>query len=75
MKRIFDVTPVGYPLTRNCANRARGVMPLLFSMFNGEDVGMKALTMIPCIIGPASGAFAAYSTYKPLFGKKEAKPE
>lgn len=72
---LFGVTLVGYPLTRNCVNPARGIMPLIFAMFNGEDVGMKALAMIPCVVGPLSGAFAAYSAFKPLFGKKEEKAE
>lgn len=45
----------------------------VFSMFNGEGVGLKALNLIPAIVGPFLGSFAAWSAWHGFFGKKEAK--
>ena len=43
-------------------------------MFDGNDVGAKALTLIPTIVGPFMGAFAAASTFKAFQGKKKEQP-
>ena len=40
-------------------------------MFDGKDVGVKALALIPTIVGPFMGAFAAWSAFHGFFGKKE----
>ena len=37
--------------------------------------GAKALCLIPTIVGPFMGAFAAASTFKAFFNKKENKAE
>lgn len=68
---LFGVHIVGIPLTGTSVNPARALSALVFSMFNGEGVGVKALTLIPTIVGPLMGAFAAATTYKAFFGKKK----
>lgn len=70
---LFGVHIVGIPLTGTSVNPARALSALVFSMFDGKDIGVKALTLIPTIVGPLMGAFAAATTYKAFFGKKEAK--
>ena len=72
---LFGVHLVGIRLTGTSVNPARALSALVFSMFNGEDVGVKALCLIPAIVGPFMGSFAAASTFKAFFGKKEAKAE
>ena len=72
---LFGAVVVGLPLTGPSVNPARGLSSLIFSMFDGNDVGYKALTLIPAIVGPFMGAFAAASAYKGFFGKKEEKAE
>ena len=68
---LFGVHLVGIPLTGTSVNPARALSALVFSMFNGEAVGFKALCLIPAIVGPFMGAFAAATTFKAFFGKKE----
>ena len=70
---LFGVHIVGIPLTGTSVNPARALSALVFSMFDGKGVGLKALTLIPTIVGPLMGSFAAWSTYHAFFGKKEAK--
>lgn len=72
---LFGVHLVGIPLTGTSVNPARALSALVFSMFNGVDVGVKALTLIPMIVGPFMGAFAAFSAFKGFFGKKQPKAE
>ena len=73
---LFGVHLVGIPLTGTSVNPARALSALVFSMFDGQDVGIKALTLIPTIVGPLMGAFAAWSAYHGFFGKKkEEAPE
>ena len=68
---LFGVHLVGIPLTGTSVNPARALSALVFSMFNGEEVGFKALCLIPAIVGPFMGAFAAASVFKAFFGKKK----
>ena len=68
---LFGVHLVGIPLTGTSVNPARALSALVFSMLNGQDVGFKALCLIPAIVGPFMGAFAAATTFKAFFGKKE----
>ena len=70
---LFGVHIVGIPLTGTSVNPARALSALVFSMFDGKDVGLKALTLIPTIVGPLMGSFAAWSAYHGFFGKKEAE--
>ena len=70
---LFGVHLVGIPLTGTSVNPARALSALVFSMFDGNDVGVKALTLIPTIVGPFMGAFAAASVFKAFFGKKKEK--
>ena len=72
---LFGVHIVGIPLTGTSVNPARALSALVFSMFNGQDVGFKALCLIPAIVGPFLGAFAAATTFKAFFGKKEKEAE
>ena len=69
---LFGVHLVGIPLTGTSVNPARALSALVFSMFDGNDVGFKALCLIPAIVGPFMGAFAAASTWK-AFNKKKAE--
>ncbi len=68
---LFGVHLVGIPLTGTSVNPARALSALVFSMFDGNDVGLKALTLIPMILGPFMGAFAAWSAFHGFFGKKK----
>lgn len=70
---LFGVHLIGIPLTGTSVNPARALSALVFSMFDGNDVGVKALTLVPTIVGPFMGAFAAASAYKGFFGKKKAE--
>lgn len=68
---LFGVHLVGIPLTGTSVNPARALSALVFSMFNGEDLGTKALALIPAIVGPFMGSFAAWSAWHGFFGKKK----
>ena len=70
---LFGVHLVGIPLTGTSVNPARALSALVFSMFNGEQVGFKALCLIPAIVGPFMGSFAAASVFK-AFAPKKAEP-
>ena len=70
---LFGVHLVGIPLTGTSVNPARALSAEVFSMFNGEGLGLKALNLIPAIVGPFLGSFAAWSAWHGFFGKKEAK--
>ena len=72
---LFGAIAVGIHLTGPSVNPARGLSAIVFSMFDGENVGYKALCLIPAIVGPFMGAFAAWSAYHGFYGKKEAKAE
>ena len=72
---LFGVHLVGIPLTGTSVNPARALSALVFSMFDGNDLGFKALCLIPAIVGPFMGALAAAMTFKAFYGKKEEKAE
>ena len=68
---LFGVHIVGIPLTGTSVNPARALSALVFSMMNGEDLAYKGLSLIPAIVGPLMGAFAAASAWKGFHGKKQ----
>lgn len=68
---LFGVHLVGIPLTGTSVNPARALSALVFAMFDGNDIGVKALTLIPTILGPMMGSFAAWSAFHAFFGKKK----
>ena len=68
---LFGVHLVGIPLTGTSVNPARALSALIFSMFNGQDLGVKGLALIPAIIGPFLGSFAAWSAWHGFYGKKK----
>lgn len=70
---LFGVHCCGIPLTGTSVNPARALSAQIFSMFNGEGLTDKALNLIPGIVGPFLGSFAAWSAWHGFFGKKEAK--
>ena len=72
---LFGVHLVGLPLTGTSVNPARALSALVFSMFNGQDIAYKALSLIPAIVGPFMGAFAAYSAFHAFYKNKEAAAE
>ena len=73
---LFGVHLVGIPLTGTSVNPARALSALVFSMFDGNDINYKLLSLIPAIIGPFMGAFAAWSAFHAFNKqKKEAQPE
>lgn len=69
---LFGVHLVGLPLTGTSVNPARALSAMVFSMFDGKDISLKALALIPAIVGPFMGAFAAWSAWG-AFHKKEEK--
>ena len=70
---LFGVHLCGLPLTGTSVNPARALSAQIFSMFNGEELGDKALNLIPAIVGPFLGSFAAWSAWHGFFGKKSAE--
>ncbi len=72
---LFGIHLVGIPLTGTSVNPARALSALVFSMFNGESLDVKALSLIPAIVGPFLGSFAAWSAWHGFFGKKKASEE
>lgn len=68
---LFGVHLCGIPLTGTSVNPARALSAEIFAMFNGQDLGLKALNLIPSIVGPFLGAFAAWSAWHGFFGKKK----
>ena len=72
---LFGTHLVGLPLTGTSVNPARALSALIFSMFDGKELDYKAISLIPAIVGPFMGAFAAWSAWHGFFGKKkEAQP-
>ena len=71
---LFGVHLVGIPLTGTSVNPARALSALVFSMFDGKDLAFKGLSLIPAIVGPIMGSFAAASVWK-AFNKKKAGTE
>ena len=72
---LFGIHLVGIPLTGTSVNPARGLSALVFSMFNGENVGDKALMLIPAVVAPFIGAALAGLVWKLFFGKKQEAKE
>lgn len=72
---LFGVHLVGIPLTGTSVNPARALSALVFSMFDGNDLAYKGLSLIPAIVGPFMGAFAAWSAWHGFNKKKEAAAE
>ncbi len=72
---LFGVHLVGIPLTGTSVNPARALSALVFSMFDGNDIKLKALCLIPAIVGPFMGSFAAASVWKAFNKKKAEKAE
>ena len=68
---LFGVHLVGLPLTGTSVNPARALSALVFSMFNGQDLAYKGLSLIPAIVGPFMGSFAAWSAFHGFYGKKK----
>ena len=68
---LFGVHCCGIPLTGTSVNPARGISALIFSMFDGKDLEYKAISLIPAVVGPFMGAFAAWSAFHGFFGKKK----
>ena len=68
---LFGVHLVGIPLTGTSVNPARALSALIFSMFDGNDIGVKFLTLIPTIVGPFLGSFAAWSAWHGFYGSKK----
>ena len=71
---LFGVHLVGIPLTGTSVNPARALSALVFSMFDGQNLDYKAICLIPSIVGPFMGAFAAWSAWHGFNKKKEAEP-
>ena len=71
---LFGVHLCGIPLTGTSVNPARALSAEVFAMFDGRNLGDKALNLIPAIIGPFLGSFAAWSAWHGFFGKKKEQP-
>jgi aquaporin Z len=67
---LFGVHLCGIPLTGTSVNPARALSAEIFAMFDGNELGDKALNLIPAIVGPFLGSFAAWSAWHGFFGKK-----
>ena len=72
---LFGIHLVGIPLTGTSVNPARGLSALLFAMFDGKNVGDKALVLIPAVIAPFIGAALAAIVWKLFVGKKQEAKE
>ena len=72
---LFGIHLVGIPLTGTSVNPARGLSALVFNMFAGENVGDKALMLIPAVVAPFIGAALAALFWKAIAGKKEEAKE
>ena len=71
---LFGVHLCGIPLTGTSVNPARALSAEVFAMFDGRNLGDKALNLIPAIVGPFLGSFAAWSAWHGFFGKKKEQP-
>lgn len=67
---LFGVHLCGIPLTGTSVNPARALSAEIFAMFDGNELGDKALNLIPAIVGPFLGSFAAWGAWHGFFGKK-----
>ena len=72
---LFGIHLVGIPLTGTSVNPARGLSALIVSMFDGKNIGDKALVLIPAVIAPFIGAALAALFWKAIAGKKEEAKE
>ena len=72
---LFGIHLVGIPLTGTSVNPARGLSALVFNMFSGENVGYKALMLIPAVVAPFIGAALAALFWKAIAGKKQEAKE
>lgn len=72
---LFGIHLVGIPLTGTSVNPARGLSALVFNMFAGENVGDKALMLIPAVVAPFIGAALAGLVWKLFIGKKQEAKE
>ena len=72
---LFGIHLVGIPLTGTSVNPARGLSALVFNMFAGENVGDKALMLIPAVVAPFIGADLAALVWILFVGKKQEAKE
>lgn len=73
---LFGVHLLGIPLTGTSVNPARAFSALLFNMFDeNANVGLNALVMVACIVGPFIGSALAALLGRFLFKKEEAAAE
>ena len=72
---LFGIHLVGIPLTGTSVNPARGLSALVVSMFDGKNVGDKALMLIVAVVAPFIGAAIAGIVWKLFFGKKQEAKE
>ncbi len=72
---LFGIHLVGIPLTGTSVNPARGLSALIVSMFDGKNLGDKALVLIPAVVAPFIGAALAALFWKAIAGKKEEAKE
>ncbi len=72
---LFGVHLLGIPLTGTSVNPARGLSALVVSMFDGKNVGDKALMLIPAVVAPFIGAALAAIVWKLFAGKKQEAQE
>ena len=70
---LFGIHLLGIPLTGTSVNPARGLSALVLYMFNGKDVGDKALMLLAAVVAPFIGAALAGLVWKLLFKNKEAE--
>lgn len=72
---LFGIHLVGIPLTGTSVNPARGLSALVVSMFDGNNVGDKALMLVPAVVAPFIGAALAGLVWKLFMGKKQEAKE
>ena len=72
---LFGIHLVGIPLTGTSVNPARGLSALVVSMFDGKNVGDKALMLVPAVVAPFIGAALAGLVWKLFMGKKQEAKE
>ena len=70
---LFGIHLLGIPLTGTSVNPARGLSALVVSMFDGKNVGDKALMLLAAVVAPFIGAALAGLVWKLLFKNKEAE--
>ena len=67
---LFGVHLLGIPLTGTSVNPARGLSALVVAMFDGQNVGDKALMLLAAVVAPFIGAAIAALVWKLFVGKK-----